>query len=69
MSGLTPGSPRDRVIEARLAKPESAEDYQFGDEVAALSGSCGRRVRCAGRRRTTRASKGNGTCERIMIGF
>jgi predicted DNA-binding protein (MmcQ/YjbR family) len=34
MSGPTVGSPRDQVIEACLAKPGSAEDYPFGDEVA-----------------------------------
>ncbi len=34
MSRPTAGSPRDRVIEACLAKPGSAEDYPFGDEVA-----------------------------------
>ena len=34
MSRPTAGSPRDQVIEACLAKPGSAEDYPFGDEVA-----------------------------------
>lgn len=34
MSGGTASSARDRVIEACLAKPGSAEDYPFGDGVA-----------------------------------
>ena len=34
MSRPTAGSPRDQVIVACLAKPGSAEDYPFGDEVA-----------------------------------
>jgi predicted DNA-binding protein (MmcQ/YjbR family) len=34
MSRPAAGSPRDRVIEACLAKPGSTEDYPFGDEVA-----------------------------------
>jgi predicted DNA-binding protein (MmcQ/YjbR family) len=34
MSRPTAGSPRDQVIEVCLAKPGSAEDYPFGDEVA-----------------------------------
>jgi predicted DNA-binding protein (MmcQ/YjbR family) len=34
MSKPTAGSPRDRAIAACLAKPGSAEDYPFGDEVA-----------------------------------